>query len=193
MDWDALSETEHINLEFYLNSTLEQEYAGNTASLSAKFFDDGEEFDGDDVLFPQGYKGIVDGLAKGVDIRLSQRVEAIAYDQNGVTVTTNQGAFSVQRVMVTLPLGVLKKGEVQFTPALPPEKVAAIASLGMGVFNKCFLTFPTAFWPIRLAGVSVGPQGMVDRMGQLGSSPQASRPVGFQCRHGGARNRSVFG
>ena len=31
--------------------------------------------------------------------------------------------------------------------ALPPEKMAAIASLGMGVLNKCFLTFPTAFWP----------------------------------------------
>ena len=147
LDWDALSETERIDLEFYLNSTLEQEYAGDTASLSAKFYDDGEEFDGDDVLFPQGYKAIVDGLAQGVDIRLSQRVEAIAYDQNGVTVTTNQGDFSAQRVIVTLPLGVLKKGDVQFTPALPPEKVAAIASLGMGVLNKCFLTFPTAFWP----------------------------------------------
>ena len=72
-DWDALSETERIDLEFYLNSTLEQEYAGDTTDLSAKFFDDGEEFDGDDVLFPQGYKAIVDGLAQGVDIRLSQR------------------------------------------------------------------------------------------------------------------------
>lgn len=33
LDWDALSETERIDLEFYLNSTLEQEYAGDTASL----------------------------------------------------------------------------------------------------------------------------------------------------------------
>ena len=153
LDWDALSEIERINLEFYLNSTLEQEYAGDTTDLSAKFFDDGEEFDGDDVLFPQGYKAIVDGLAQGVDIRLSQRVEKIAHDQNSVTVTTNQGVFSAQRVIVTLPLGVLKKGDVQFTPALPPEKVAAIASLGMGVLDKGFLTLPTALCTGKYAGL----------------------------------------
>ena len=85
-------------------------------------------------------------------------MEAIAYDRNGVTVTTNQGDFSAQRVIVTLPLGVLKKGDVQFTPALPPEKVAAIASLGMGVLIRVLSDVPHSVLAggVRLAGVFVG-------------------------------------
>ena len=39
-------------------------------------------------------------------------------------------------VLVTVPLGVLKKGSIQFQPALPEAKQAAIKRLGMGVMNK---------------------------------------------------------
>jgi hypothetical protein len=37
---------------------------------------------------------------------------------------------------VTLPLGVLKRGSVQFTPPLPARKQQAINALGMGVLDK---------------------------------------------------------
>jgi monoamine oxidase len=49
-------------------------------------------------------------------------------------------------VIVTLPLGVLQAGKVRFTPELPQNKQRAIAKLGMGVLNKCYLRFPDAFW-----------------------------------------------
>jgi monoamine oxidase len=45
-----------------------------------------------------------------------------------------------------LPLGVLKKGAVEFSPALPPEKQAAIQRLKMGLLNKIVLKFPEVFW-----------------------------------------------
>jgi lysine-specific histone demethylase 1 len=49
-------------------------------------------------------------------------------------------------VLVTAPLGVLKKGAISFNPPLPQAKQAAISRLGFGVLNKLVLLFPYAFW-----------------------------------------------
>ncbi|MFN5658967.1 MAG: flavin monoamine oxidase family protein [Pseudanabaena sp.] len=45
-----------------------------------------------------------------------------------------------------LPLGVLQAGKVRFIPELPQSKQTAIANLGMGVLNKCYLRFSDTFW-----------------------------------------------
>jgi len=39
-------------------------------------------------------------------------------------------------VIVTASLGVLKRGGIQFSPALPERKLGAIKRLGFGVLNK---------------------------------------------------------
>jgi monoamine oxidase len=62
-------------------------------------------------------------------------------------VTTARANFEAERVVVTLPLGVLKAAGVCFTPALPAAKQRAIAAPGMGVLNKCCLRFARVFWP----------------------------------------------
>jgi monoamine oxidase len=54
--------------------------------------------------------------------------------------------------VVTVPLGVLKRGAPQFAPALPAEKAAAIERLGFGRYEKVALRFRTPFW--RDAGLS---------------------------------------
>ena len=48
--------------------------------------------------------------------------------------------------MVTLPLGALKAGDVEFAPALPPNKQQALSRLGMGVLDRLWLRFPRVFW-----------------------------------------------
>ena len=48
--------------------------------------------------------------------------------------------------MVTLPLGVLKRGLPRFTPALPPDRLAAIGRLGFGRFEKVALRFAEPIW-----------------------------------------------
>ena len=134
-------------LNFYLNSTYEQEYSGEADELSAWTMDDNETFEGEDVLFPKGYNQISDGLANGLDIRTGEIVERIDYtNAHQVTVTTARNTFTGTHVIVTLPLGVLKKNVVQFTPALPDDKRDAIAQLGMGLLNKHFLRFDKVFW-----------------------------------------------
>ena len=48
---------------------------------------------------------------------------------------------------MTIPLGVLKTNDVTFSPALPDEKKASIARVGVGKINKVFMLFDSAFWP----------------------------------------------
>ncbi|NJN20451.1 MAG: NAD(P)-binding protein [Leptolyngbya sp. RL_3_1] len=146
IDLDSLSEAEQRQLAFAVNNQLEQEFAADISRLSAHHLEEGSAFGGDDVLFPQGYDALVNYLATGLDIRLNQTVTQIAYSDTGVTVTTGAERFEADRAIVTLPIGVLKQGDVAFAPALPEEKQAAITALGAGVLNKVYLKFPNVFW-----------------------------------------------
>jgi hypothetical protein len=57
-----------------------------------------------------------------------------------VTMTANA-------VVSTLPVGVLKAGDVTFTPPLPANKLAALGLIGVGNGGKMFLRFSSRFWP----------------------------------------------
>ena len=134
-------------LNYGLNSLIEHEYAADVDELSVWYGQYGEEFDGKDVIFPGGYSQLIKPLAAGLDIRLNQIVSQIAYG-DGVTVTTNQGSFTSDYAIVTLPLGVLQRGTVTFSPPLPAEKQTAVSKLGMGLLNKTYFKFDEAFWDI---------------------------------------------
>ncbi|NJN60744.1 MAG: FAD-dependent oxidoreductase [Coleofasciculaceae cyanobacterium RL_1_1] len=134
-------------LNFILSSTIEQEYSGSATDLSTYWYDQLQEFDGGDVLFPQGFSAITEFLAQDLRIEFGQPVQAIEWGRSPLRVVTSRSEFIADRVVVTLPLGVLKAQTVQFSPALPPSKQEAIAKLGMGVLNKCYLRFPSVFWP----------------------------------------------
>ncbi len=142
----GLTEQDIQQLNFLVDSYIESEYAADASQLALKYYDSDEAFSGGDVIFPEGYDQVMTVLAQGLDIRLGQRVQAIAYRQDGVTVTTDQGAFEARAAIVTLPLGVLKQNSVRFAPPLPGPKQRAIQQLGMGVLNKVYLRFPSVFW-----------------------------------------------
>jgi len=94
-----------------------------------------------------GYRRLVDAMASGVDVRLGRPVAEIAVSTGGVRVTTADGVLEEgSHVVVTVPLGVLKRGLPQFTPALPPDRRAAIERLGFGRFEKVALRFTEPFW-----------------------------------------------
>jgi monoamine oxidase len=134
-------------LAYTINTAIEHEYAADIADLSFYYFDGGDAFDGNDLLFPDGYSQIVHGLAEGLDIRFGHVVRKLHWNDSGVTVTTNQETFDADFAIVTLPLGVLQSGTVAFSPPLPDEKQRAIERLQMGTLNKLYLRFPRIFWP----------------------------------------------
>jgi monoamine oxidase len=99
-----------------------------------------------------GYRRLVEAMAAGVDLRLGVEVAEIACSAGGVRVRSADGASEDgSHVVVTVPLGVLKRGAPQFRPALPPDRLAAIERLGFGRYEKVALRFDAPFW--RAAGL----------------------------------------
>lgn len=143
-----LSAADQQLLQFAVNSTFEQEYSGSAGQMSAWNIDDGDEFDGGDVVFAKGYDQIAQHLAKGLTIRARAVVESVAHDEKAARVALRGGeTMDADWAVVTVPLGVLKSGDISFEPALPKTKAAAISGLGMGLLNKTYLRFDKPFWP----------------------------------------------
>jgi monoamine oxidase len=141
-----LSHQEIEELNYCISNFIEHYYGGDISELSLFYWDKEERFEGDDVVFINGYDQIIQPLAEGLDIRLNQIVKKVEYGNQGVTVTSNNGIFQSDKVIITLPLGVLKKNTVKFYPPLPQWKQSAINRLDMAVFNKLYLRFPKVFW-----------------------------------------------
>lgn len=121
---------------------------GDTAEVSAlSWFSGDGEIPDENHLLDRGYNAITDLLARGLDIRLRQTVRAVRLTGSGVVVATADQAYFADRVVCTLPLGVLKRGDVAFEPPLPAAHQGAIARIGNGLLNKIVLAFPRAFWP----------------------------------------------
>lgn len=102
---------------------------------------------GDWVLTGGGYSKLTHFLAQGLPIQLETVVSSVRYAQNKAIIQTNKGEFEAEKVLITVPLGVLQAGHIQFVPPLPAAKQQAIGRLGMGHYEKLALKFPHQFWP----------------------------------------------
>lgn len=137
---------EYSLINFILSSEFEQEYSGSIEELSSKYYDESEEFGGEDKLFVDGYRVIIDYLSKNIDIKIHEKVNYIDSTKNTVLIKTLNNSYEADYVVVTTPLGVLKQNDIVFNPKLSAKKQKAIDSLGMGVLNKCYLEFERVFW-----------------------------------------------
>jgi monoamine oxidase len=141
----SASEQRYVNFEFI--DEIEGEYATSCENLSMYWYDDDYEFEGSDWWIPGGYNQIPEYLAKDLDILYNQFVTSITYGNENVMVTTSSSSvYKSSKVIVTVPLGILKKGSISFSPALPDRIQNGIDRLFMGTLNKHILQFDTVFW-----------------------------------------------
>jgi len=132
---------------YLATAIIEHEEAADIDSLSPETFLAGEEFDGDENVMPGGYIGLLAPLADGIEVQLGRTVTSIAEDTDGVKIGFTDGTnATADAVLVTVPLGVLKAGVIEFDPVLPDDKLAAIDRLGMGVLNRVILEYDERFW-----------------------------------------------
>jgi monoamine oxidase len=101
---------------------------------------------GDYLIVPGGYAEIPKKLLEGIDVVFNSPVLEVIDKGQEVEVKTADKSYSGDFVIVTLPLGVLKKEKLKFTPALSAEKKGAIQNLGMGNMNKLAIKYPHVFW-----------------------------------------------
>lgn len=130
----------------FLLSTYVTFDCGDLNNLSSLLYNEGEEFGGIEKIATNEYDTIANYLANGINIQLNQRVSKIDYSTDKAKVTHNGTITEADYVLVTVPLGVLKSGNIQFVPTLPTAKQTAIQKVGMNCVNKFLLTWNTAFW-----------------------------------------------
>ena len=178
---------------FILSSEMETEYSGSAGQLSTYWYDNATGYSGPDKIFAAGFRVIIDHLAAGLDIRTGMVVTAIDWNQPEVRVTTSGGEFTAPGVLVTLPLGVLKTGQPVFTPALPTAKQEAITKLGMGLLNKCYLRFPSVFWPADVDWIEYIPSAHGEWTEWVSFKKAANQPVlmGFLAAETAAAKESL--
>lgn len=156
------------------------------------------------------YDKIIDEIANGLDVRLENVVKSVDYSGSGVTVSTGSDTFTAGKCLVTLPIGVLQRGEVEFTPKLDNEKMRAIDEVEQTVAFKTILEFdhpvrpenfdmmnqhdegPSQFWDETTGMPGYGGQIIVawdtgDRARELLSLPEEQR---FEAALAGVRKIS---
>ncbi len=157
LDWDDVRVQ---RVREFLRHRSEEQYGVTADLLDAHGLDD-DAVDGDEVVFPEGFDGLPRRLAEGLDVRLEHVVTAVRWSEDGVTIVTDHGELTADRAVVTVPVGVLKSGTLEFEPPLPDSHAEALAGLEMNAFEKVFLRFDTAFWEADQYAIrQQGPAGL---------------------------------
>jgi predicted NAD/FAD-dependent oxidoreductase len=141
---DELDDAARALALLQLHVEISGDYGADPAELSAADWDSDEALPGEDAMIVGGYGPLVATLGAGVDVRLGQVVARIALDDadDQVLVTLDDGTeIEADHVVVTVPLGVLKTGAIEFDPPLDADRTEAIDLLGVSRFEKLWLQF----------------------------------------------------
>ena len=130
-------------------ANLEYANAANVDLLSLGHWDqdDGNDFSGAHAMLLGGYTQLPRGLwlsPRKLDLRTRHVVKKISYNpskgvEGGARIQCENGEIlDADKVVITVPLGVLKAETVTFEPPLPDWKSGAIERLGYGLLNKVY-------------------------------------------------------
>lgn len=111
--------------------------ADETSAWDTCNYSDGEG----DWLVEGGLGAFVGNLHKDVPVQCNCPVSSIDYSGPKVRVTTPRGTLEANHVVLTVSTGVLAAETIEFTPALPGTKLAAIDMLPNGLLNKIGIEF----------------------------------------------------
>lgn len=120
-----------------------------------------------------GTQQIAEALAAPLDesVHLEAPVRSIAWDDEGVTVTTDGGTFAGRYAIVAVPPTMA--GRIAYDPPLPAARDALTQRMPMGDVVKCVAAYESPFW--RAAGYS---GGILDADGVVGLAFDDSPPDG---------------
>lgn len=86
-----------------------------------------------------GYKQVLAPLSEDIPLALNAAVTRVQYRKNRVDLDTAAGKFKAKSVIMAVPGGVLKHGDIAFDPPLPAERQAAIQEISyLPVFKGLF-------------------------------------------------------
>lgn len=96
------------------------------------------------------------------NVQLNTPVSSIDYSGNTITITDTSGhTHQANKVIVTVPLAILKSNGINFNPGLPSINTNAANKFGMDPCMRLIIDFKTNFWGTNsglIWGGSIAPQ-----------------------------------
>ncbi|KAL6864022.1 FAD/NAD(P)-binding domain-containing protein [Trichoderma novae-zelandiae] len=127
---------------------------GPVGQQSLKFFWLEECIEGENLFCAGTYQKILQEVARPALANAAIAFNSVAdkilsrtKPDDEVRVQLKDGhTLAFDEVVVTCPLGWLKRNLTAFDPPLPPVLTKAIGSIGYGSLEKVYISFPKAFW-----------------------------------------------
>ena len=92
-------------------------------------------------------------------VQFNTKVQSIAYGGEKVEISHSNGTDTVDKVIVTVPVSILKAGDITFSPALPASKTGAMSRIGMDASIRFILEFKRNFYGEAMAALLGGAEG----------------------------------
>lgn len=118
-------------------------YSGAPADeLSARDF--ARMDDGGNYFLASGYGALIARLAEDLPVRLNCAARAVRVEADRVAVITSAGEISARHAIIAVPVELLKRGAIDFSPALPTDLSAAINAFQPAAYEHAILHWPNS-------------------------------------------------
>ena len=101
------------------------------------------------VVQGQSHITILNSVFASIRDKIKHNTPVSSIDYTGALVEirdTNGEVHSAEKVIITVPISILKDGDISFTPTLSGSKLNAIQNLGMDAGMKVAIAFNANFW-----------------------------------------------
>ena len=166
---------------------VELTYGSPIDRQGLEWFWEESELAGGDQFPTGGYGRYVESIAAGLDIHLQRPVTEIRVLEDGAEVVTAAEVFTGSHVVVTVPVGVLRKGSIRFDPPLPAARTEALQRLDMGNLEKVAMVWDEKWWDGSLEYVDANGEGVFPEFYDLTDLAGAPALVGL---YGGRFSRT---
>lgn len=147
------------NEDIYLLHAVTGDVGASPNKVSSKWESAGydlQSYGADDHKFRETFFDLInDNIISEVEdnIQFNTIVTAINYNADTIEITDSNGQnYSADKVIIAVPITVLKDGDINFTPALPSIKTESFQQLGMEAGMKAFLRFSNKFTEVNVLG-----------------------------------------
>jgi monoamine oxidase len=137
----------------YANAVLGNEFGTSSSRLGIKGVADGDKAwtagNRDILVRNRSFLSILESVVQPIlsKVQLNTRVVNITHSENSIALTDQNGAiYTADKVIITVPLTVLRDGDISFDPPLDASKTNAFQRIGMGAGMKVVMKFSSRFW-----------------------------------------------
>ena len=103
-----------------------------------------------------GYRKLWEEMSRPIidDVVLESPVSVVEWSNGQVVAHTNGESYEAPAAILTLPVGVLRGGRVEFRPELPAAKASAIGYFEVGSLISSIAEFKSRWWEAELGRVA---------------------------------------